>query len=241
MSLQFSDTENKNGIVELIDDELGTNAQSYPLLKKARDANLALDALLAIAFKADGGWQLDDTNHTKYPIIKTTLTAGRRDYKFLTDEQGNVVLDIYRVFVKDENGTYHEIYPVDMQSDKGVESFNDGLNVQGIPSRYDKTGNSIFLDSVPSYTIADGLKVMINREGSYFVSTDTTKKPGVPGLFHEWFVLHPAYRYARRKNLKNAKTLKTDLDDMEKRITTYFTQRTRDERAVLGEEIINSM
>lgn len=228
MSLQFSDTINKSGIVQRILKRTGANEISYPIEDITADVNLALDNVLAQIFSCGGTWQFDDISHTDYPIITTNLVAGQRDYSFVTDEQGNMILDIYKVLVKQPDGTYKEVTPVDVQTEKGMNTFFNGNETQGIPNRYDKTANAIFLDLVPSYSIEDGLKVYINREGSYFDKTDTTKKPGFSGLFHELLVLRPSFQYSVDKSLPQARGLQVQLENMEKALKSHYGKRERD-------------
>ena len=167
--------------------------------------------------------------------------ANQRDYTFTTDGSGNLILDIYRVFIfRSATATdYEEIFPVDSQSDRWV--LTDGLTRNqtntGTPSVYDKTANGFFLDPIPSYNATNGLKVYINREASYFTSTDTTKKPGVPGNLHKYFYLKPAAEYARRNNLANQDRLMTEVLKMEGKggtIEKQFAFRARDERKGLS-------
>lgn len=239
MSLQFSSSSDGVGICELIDDLVGTSTVSYPLAKKARDINLALDKVWSIIFRQGGKWNFDDSNHTAYPIITTNLVSGQRDYSFTTDQQGNLILDIYKVMAKDENGVYRDLVPIDQQGDDTKLSYapydganhntiNDGQNTTGTPTAYDKTANGIFLDLIPNYNSTNGLKVFINREASYFTSTDTTKKAGFAGIFHEYLALRPAYMYAQRKGLENADRLKREMLEMEVAIEKYYGERERD-------------
>lgn len=197
------------------------------------DINLAIDEILGFMFPLGGKWQLDDSNHTDYPFIETDLISGQRDYTFTTDGSGNVVLDIYKVMVKDTNGIYQEIEGQDQQSD-GESSFYDGQNATGTPTRYDKTGNGIFLDFIPNYSWRTaeegekGLKVFINREASYFTTADTTKKLGFAHLFHEYLALRPSYQYAYRNSLPTLKTLDYELQKMTKAIKDYYGGREKD-------------
>lgn len=223
MSMTFSQ------IVAEIDRNCKSNSVSYPLADKVADINSALGDAFAIAFSAGGTWQFDDSNHTDYPIITTALVSSQRDYAFTTDEQGNLILDIYKVMARiSSTGQYQEIYPVDVQSDPTTESFYDGQNLTGIPYRYDKTANGIFLDPIPNYNSADGLKVYINREGSFFTISDTTKKPGIDPLCHEYLALKPSYKYARNNGLASVARLEKDMMLMEKRITERYAKRERD-------------
>lgn len=243
MSIQFSDTSTYKGLVQLYEQEIGVgvgdiSGSTTKLKQFTADANIALDSFWNIALKADGGWQFDDTNHTDFPERTMTLTSGTRRYALtsLTADAGsNLMLEIYKVFVKNSSGVYMEIEPVDVQSDDSyaTESFTDGQNVAGTPYRYDKTGNYIDLDPVPNYTQAAGIKVLLNREAAYFASTDTTKKAGVPGTLQKYFYLFPAREYARRKSLANVDRLTQEVLLLEKEITAFFSKRAQDERHVM--------
>lgn len=221
-------------IVSEIDKNCKSSSVSYPLADKVVDINLALGDAFTLAFQAGGTWQFDDSNHTDYPIITTPLVTSQRDYPFTTDEQGNLVLDIYKVMVRiSATGQFQEVYPVDVQSDSDTESFYDGQNLTGIPYRYDKTANGIFLDPIPNYNSTDGLKIYINREGSFFTVSDTTKKPGIDALCHEYLALKPSYKYARNNGLPSVARLEKDMMLMEKRIVERYAKRERDTVSVL--------
>lgn len=232
---------NYTQILDVIDDNCKSNTGSYSVADKTRDINLALDRALALIFQVGGTWQFDDSNHVDYPIITTSLISGQRDYAFITDEQGNLILDIYKVMVKGSNGIFYEIYPVDVQTPQNdTASFFTGQDVGGQPIRYDKTANGIFLDAIPNYNSDQGLKIYINREGSYFATTDTTKKPGFAGLFHEYLALRPSYQYAYRNSLPNAAVLKTEMLEMETEMQNYYRSRERDVQKVLRARPHNS-
>lgn len=228
-------------LTALIDRNCKSNNVSYPLADKTADMNLAMDEAYSEIFGSASKWQFDDSNHTDYPFIMTTINSGQRDYTFTTDEQGNMILDIYKVMRKNADGIYEEIFPIDQQSDLGTEDFYDGRNITGIPQYYDKTANGIFFDVVPDYTSVNGLKVFINREGSYFNTSDTTKKPGFAGLFHEYIALRPSYQYAYRNSLKNVNLLKGEMLEMKAAMKKYYRDRSKDEQTVMTAETINSI
>lgn len=256
MSLVFNaiGTDYK-GIVQVYEKEIGVNrgeisGDTDKLKELTADINLALDDFTVRAITSGGTWQYDDSNNTvDYPIIKCNLIANQRDYPFLLDEQGNLILDIYRVFARiSSTGAFQEIFPIDVQTEKDITSFIDGLNTTGIPIRYDKTGNGIFLDPIPSYNSTLGLMVYINRESSYFTYTDTTRKPGVPGLFHKYFALKPALDYARRHSLASYNRLAAEVlafeGDEDKgiigSIARYFGRRERDIKRRLKANVENT-
>jgi hypothetical protein len=140
-------------------------------------------------------------------------------------------LDIFRVYCRiSATGDYQLLTPVDPDSQEGLTSFYSGQNLTGIPSRYDKTGNGILLDAIPSFSSSDGLKMSINREGYYFTYTDTTRVPGFYGLYHAYFYLKPALEYARRNNLTNERKLKEAVMELEEKIKDRTSQRSRDEK-----------
>lgn len=243
MSLAYSDTTNKDGILQRIEQELGfpdtfVSGDTTRLKLWTGSINLALDRVFHIIFGADGRWQFDDSNHTKNPFIYTDLTINQRNYNFTADEQSNLILDIHAVYARvSTSSPYNLLTPIDSQT-IGNNSITDGLNRTGWPTSYDKTGNGIKLDYLPISTVTNGLQVFINREGSYFLTSDTTKVPGFAGLYHEYLVLEPAYRYARANGLKNQETLKRDVLELEGQITKYYARRSKDERPrITGKQI----
>lgn len=244
MSLAYSDTTNKDGILQRIEQELGfpdayISGDSTRLKFWTGSINKAIDSAFHIIFKADGKWQFDDGGHTTYPILTGNLVDGQRDYSFTADSDSNLILDIQRVFVKTSSSApYYEIFPVDVQSapENEISGFVDGQNTEGAPQSYDKTATGIFLNPIPNASVAAGLKVYVNREGSYFLTSDTTKTPGFAGLYHEYLVLEPCYRYARANNLQNKETLKRDVLELEARIQEFYSKRDRHERTVLTGE-----
>lgn len=215
-------------ILDLIDDNVKSNSISYTTADKTRDINIALDKVFSIIFEVGGTWQFDDTNHTDYAIITTNLVSGQRDYPFTTDENGNLILEVLKVLVADEQGNFREVTPVDVPAGTAPSNHFDGLNTGGQPNTYDKLGNGILLDPIPNYNRTGGLKVYISREGSYFATTDTTKKAGFAGIFHEYLALRPAYQYAFRNSLPNKNDLKNEMLEMENAIREYYKAREKD-------------
>jgi len=265
LSLVFNAPTTRNGIIQAIErrifpgDANRISGNASLLADTTAEVNISLDKVTAMIISAGGEWQYDDTNFTDYPIITTNLVAGQRDYSFTTDAGGNLILDIYKVLVKSENtGLYRELYPVDAQSVEqpeynpgwqtgvlgwgynGVNTLTDGQDKQGTPNRYDKTANGIFLDLVPSYNSVAGLKVYINRESSYFTTSDTTKKPGFAGPFHDYLAIEAAYKYALIHSQPNASAFQNEMLVMEAAIKDYYGERNRDTRKGMRAAITNT-
>ena len=223
MSLAYST------ILTKVRNNTDTDSASYTDANITIDVNLAIDNLLLMLFGegAGGSWQLDDYNQTDYPIITTDLVASQRDYAFTSDGSSNLILDIYKVQVKGNDGVYRDLTPVDQQGENASVGFTDGQNGTGTPTQYDVTGNGIFLDPIPSYAKTAGLRVFINRESTYFLSSDTTKKWGYTGLYHEYLVLYPSYQYSRARGLNNQEAFKRDLLELETKIRKHSGSRQR--------------
>jgi len=214
-------------IVAKINSSTGANDTSYSLANKVIDVNLALDEAFALIFSLGGTWQFDDNNHTADPIITANLVDGQRDYHFTADEQSNVILDILRVMAKNSaTGIFKDLTRIDMVRG-GAVTMNDGVATEGVPTEYGLIGNGIFLDLIPSYNSTNGLKVYINRQASYFVSTDTTKVAGIDGLCHDFLYLKPAYEYARNHNLAVREALFRDLQISIQKIEDRYTIKER--------------
>jgi len=242
MSLKFYQPTDKSGIVDLIYSNTNADSTKYPLKEVTRDVNLALDRAVELAIKSSGNAIFDDSNHTKQPIIYFNLVSGQRDYSAVTDEQGNLILDYYRIMVASEDGIYYDLEKINQQG-KNANTLGmvDGQNITGKPSKYAQTGTSIFLDAIPDYSYTKGIKCFINREGLHFsvptvnVADDTM--PGIDGRLHEYLAVRPTTYYAHRKNLNNANFWTNELlkweGDEDKGITGaiegVYSKRMKDE------------
>lgn len=245
MSIAFSDTTNKDGLIQNIEQCCGfedgdISGNTTRLAQFTGKINVAQDEVMAEVLK-NNGWNVDDFNHTKDPFITINLASGQRDYHFTTDEEGSLILDVYKVMVKNASGVYVEIDPVDQQSD-APSTYWDGNNSTGMPTTYDKTGNGIFLDLIPvtgSVTLSAGLKIFINRESTYFLVSDTTKISGIDGLCHDYLYLKPSYEYARDKGLQNRESLFRDLQVSMAKLKGRYGSRERDVRKKMTTAKIN--
>lgn len=207
---------------------------SYPIADKTTDINNALGNYMILATQSAGRWQVDDTNQTDYPVVFGSIVSGQQDYSFTVDENGNQILDIYKVRAKDSAGTWHTLIQRDLQD--GNDTPLNSAQTTGIPSKYDLTANGIFLTDIPNYNSANGLEIYISRTPSYFVSSDTTKKPGIPNVFHEYLAFRPAYFYSLAKGLPQAASYRVTLygqdgrSGLEGAIRNYYSNRNRDEK-----------
>jgi hypothetical protein len=189
--------------------------------------NVAQDEVFGYIFnKVNHGWQFDDTYQEKYPIITMDIESGKRDYAFIADEQGNLILDIYKIMLTDSTGNTREIPQVDQQGRDADKGFYNSET--GTPTKYDITANGIFFNLIPDFSRDDAIEIYINRTGMQFATSDTTKKAGFNPLYHEYLVLKPSYEYARDNGLDNVERLKRDMLEMRKEIETAYGNRGKD-------------
>ena len=232
MGLPLNDSTDRTGIVQLIEDRTNTQSSAgsaYPLATKVRDINLAFARFQMIATETSGRWQFDDANQTDYPVMMINILSGQQDYSFIYDFSPipNMVLDIYRVEIQDENGNWTELTSIDQEDiEVALPAYE---NVSGIPTQYDKTSNGIFLYPAPNFTRTDALRVYYARTPNYFVTSDTTKQAGIPDIFHEYLAIRPSYYYCLSKGLPRARDYGAEMREMEQQIREYYGKRQRDE------------
>lgn len=228
MSIQFSEATNNTGICQQARVIAGVDSTQWPTSNIVNSCNNWHDFVTGYAIGADKRFQWDDTNHTKLPEGTAELTINVSDYSFLTDEQGNSIVTLIGVSILN-NGKYEPLKLVD-RNDPDYDPSTFGQN-SGVPTQYDKIADNIIrLDFKPTATTAAGLKFYFQRTGSYFVSTDTTKSPGVSPLLHRGYVIASVYDIALTLGLKNIQALSVERQKEEQKVIQYFSNRSQDER-----------
>lgn len=199
-----------------------TNSTSFPNDDLVILANNALDRVTSLILQADGRWQWDDTNQTDLPIATTNLVSGQQDYSLSVDH-----IEIQRVEAKDSNGNWYLLKPLDKAEIK--IALNEYFDTDDTPRYYDKVGNSVFLYPAPNYSQSASLKLYFSRPASYFVSGDTTKKPGFNALFHDLIPLWVAYDYGLANGLSNVNLLMQEIQRKETELLESYQKRSKDE------------
>jgi hypothetical protein len=227
--LVFSDSTYNLGIVERARKRVGLDSTQFPTSEIVGSANDYLDIVVGYLIGTDKRFQFDDTNHSKLPIGTTNLVANQSDYSFLTDEQGNKILTLTRIDLIDSNGNYHQLDLIDQDEITGA--LDEFESTAGTPKYYDKIADNIVrLYPKPSTSITSGLKFYFQRTPSYFVATDTTKEPGVPGIIHKGFYINAAYDKAEEKGLPQFSALAVDRQQCIQDVISYFKGRNKDEK-----------
>jgi len=215
-----------------------SDTTSYPIKAFTRNANLALDRITSLIFKADNRWEFDDSNNSDGPIATTNLVANQQDYGLVVTQ-----LKIRRVRVKDQQGNWIVLNPVSRRN------LNDTQLTQtaGTPNSYDPLGNSLFLYPSSSYDSTDGLELQFQRSLTYFAYTDTTKVPGFASQFHRLISLHAALEYCEMNGLNvRAASIRLKIGSppdvmnnepgsgLEKELMDFYSARNADEQPTIS-------
>lgn len=224
----FSDTTTNLGIVQQTRQFMRVDATQWPTANIVNSVNNYLDTVVGYAIGADKRFRWDDTNHTKLPIGTTNIVANQQDYSFLTDEQGNAILNLNRIDLLGSNGLYTELTPISPgMIDQALDEFQ---KTAGVPLYYTKIADNVIrLYPKPSASVTSALKFYFARTGSYFAATDTIKAPGVSPLLHRGFVINAAYDGALALGLNNLQPLGVERQLEQTKMEQYFTNREPDE------------
>lgn len=243
--LPFSESTNKTGLYEVFQRLTKTNPTSYDAYKFATDANMALASyFIDLAIPSSGKWQVDDTNQADYPEIKINLVSGQYDYPLTTDASSpvNQILDIERIECATESTAsasgFKTLPTYDEMKDE-VPSIVAARSITGVPSRYSKRANGLFVDPTPNFSATEGLRVFFARTPSYFVGTDTTKTAGIPDSHQAYLIYKPAYLYCITSLPQLAGGYLVEINKLEEKIKAYYARRNRDERLVMTSKRIS--
>ena len=235
----FSDVTNNLGIVQQARSMMRVDATQWPTYQIVNSCNNYLDTITGYAIGADRLFQFDDTNHSKLPIGTTDLTASQKDYSFLTDEQGNSILNLLRIDMLDSAGNYSQLKPIDESQIHGALDEFEGS--EGTPIYYDKIADNIIrLYPTPETSVAAGLKFYFQRSASYFDANDTTKEPGVSPLLHRGFVIAAAYDGAMTLGLDSLSALSNESLKEEMKMKQTFDNRNTDSVSVMMPPPVNA-
>jgi len=229
----FSDTTTNLGIVQQVRDFMRVDSSQWATSKIVNSVNNYLDTVTGYAIGADRRFQWDDTNHTALPEGTTDLTANQSDYSFLTDEQGNRILTLTRIDVKDSDGNWVQLKPIDQfEVDGALDEF---YSTPGEPKYYDKIADNIIrIYPKPLNSVTAGIKFYFQRTPSYFAATDTTKQPGVAPMLHRGFVIAAAYDGAMTLGLPNLQPLSVEYQKEQEKMKDYFLNRNNDQKLSMG-------
>jgi hypothetical protein len=231
--INFSNTTDKNGLIQYVEYYTGLDdgdiSGNPTLLKQVTGLiNNWYGIVIGDILNADGRWEYDDTNHTDQPVITTALVAGQKDYTLTIDDNSAQVLEILRVEIKDTAGNWILLKPIDQRDI--TMGYNEFMEESGIPRYFDVIGATINLFPTPNYSQDASLKAHIKREGSYFASTDTTKKPGFASPYHIILALGAAYDFGLAKGKANVQALRQEIEQRRAELVAFYSRRNKFEQ-----------
>lgn len=197
---QFNDTTNFSGLVNIWErwTRHGAGTTTGNLLKEVTAGiNRGFEKIMPILLAFNDQIRWDDLNHTDAPIGYLTLSANQNDYKITEDDNSLDILNItkVRILTSTTATQYEELDRITSEDPRVPDMLSPAPGVTGVPTAFVEVGNVIYFDVLPSYTKALGIELFFGREQSYFVSTDTTKEPGIPKPFHAFLALSYALEW----------------------------------------------
>lgn len=209
---QFSDTTNKNGLIQKFEfwTRMPDGTVTDTLLKQVTDRiNCAFEYIMPMLISYSDFIRWDDTNHPDRPIGTINLVSGQSDYTVSQDDNSLDILNItaVRILPTATATEYVTLEKMTLDDPRVLDAMSPNSSITGIPTAYVENDNNIFFYPKPNYSATNGIKLFFSREQSYFVSTDTTKKPGIPKPFHELLVLYAALDWSMVNRANDASLL----------------------------------
>jgi hypothetical protein len=229
----YSNTSTKAGIIQMIEETTGQgdgaitgSTQKFAYINNLVNNWYRIAAY--IAWKADKVWSFDDSNHTTFPQVTTTIVDNQRDYTLPT-----TALRLRDVEVMNASGDYYTLRY--MREDDARLLSEKEQEEAGIPSDYRLVGNVIILYPKPDaslVTTAAGIRITIDREVDPFTVSDTTQEPGLPAQFHPILYYGPSFEYATVNGLKDVSSMCLkmlgDFPGLTSMLGTFFAERNQD-------------
>jgi hypothetical protein len=236
----FSDTTNKNGIVQFTESlcKLGDGGitNDAVLFKQITSyINQAYNKVCVALLRVDKNWKFDDSNYTDFPIATIALVLGQRDYTLPAAVSGGNASTLYkinRIRVKNSAGIFEDI-PL-MDSDD-VETLD---TITSFPSAYRLIGNSIrFKELLANVTTTGGLEITFQRSQDDFTVADTTQQPGFMNAYHDLLAYDSAASYLLPINQQLAINYMTIFKDRLSELQGDYSNRNDDNPTAFSAQI----
>lgn len=238
----YNDTTNKNGLLQRCEfwTDLGDATISGTAVLKAQftqSLNNWYHKVVTMILNSQDEWDFDDSNHTDFPILTTSLVANQQDYSIPASEK---VLKIKRIEVSYDGTNWNKAEPLD------IGEIGDATNTTTIAGSFSKSEpyydiqyGSIFLYPIPDTAVTGGLKVWWTREIDEFTTSDTTQEPGIDEPFHEMLPLGASFDYCVAKGLSKKNDIFTVLQDYEARLKQFYGSKQKDRKYAMKPTNIN--
>lgn len=197
----------------------GTNATTYPLADKARNANKALRQIGRRIIRSMYAEGYLDNNSTTFNIETTDLVAG----------EDNVALEVgmftvERVRVKDRNGNWKTIASVARR-----ELTDEDLSRTGVPEKFCRIGQSLLLSPIPNYSVFNGVEIEYQASlAQPFTPTgNDDRTPGFDEDYHPLVGMMMARDYAAKHDRNRYEAVSIEIQRIEADMDKDFQRRNR--------------
>lgn len=230
----YSDTTNKDGILQLFEDYTGLGdgvvTGNTTLKKKATShvnetvLELTTDIML---LQDDFDW--DDVTKEDYGIATTPLVADQRDYQF----DSLSFLKLKRVDITYDGTNYYKATPFDSASYElglGNDTVVDADFDKTAP-QYDPKGFGFWLyprASASDVTAGALARIEYSRAHTMYVYTDTTKEAPIDRNFQNLIPMGASIKWLSIKNPKKAEVLMGQYMIGRERMKQHYARRNED-------------
>jgi hypothetical protein len=157
-----------------------TTSAAYPNKSIIARVNAAMDKYWQLASNAAPKGTFDDENNTSLPVETQNIVSGTNYYKISSFTSN--VYQILKLAVLDDNGIEHDLVREEFDNlNDFYETYT--TDITGIPSRWIKMGDYIYLYPCPNYSETSGLRAYLNRELSKFNFVSFTVTQASPAVF----------------------------------------------------------
>lgn len=198
----FSDTSTKQGLIQKCElyTNLGDAAISGDATFLAQFTGLindGFDNLMPFLLRFGSMLKWDDANNTDEPVGTFNIVSGQSDYTISQDDNSLDILNITDVKILPYAGAtyFATVYEITIEDERATWAMSPAPTDVGTPFCFLKRGNTLFFFPQPNYNATGGGKIFFEREQSYFVAGDTTKKPGFPKPFHILLALYASLEW----------------------------------------------
>lgn len=213
----YSNPTTKKGIVEDCDWWAGTNATTYPIADKTRNANVAVDQISARILRNTYGSSFIDDNSDDFYIVYTDLVATQDNIRLEVSH-----LTVERLRVKNRNGKWKTLDFVARRELSDAE-----LEAIGVPEKFYRAGQSVLFSPIPDYSASGGVELEFQKGMDYFADVDTIKSPGFNPQFHRLISLYMARDYTAIKDQKRYGVILKEIERMEEALDNHYQHRDR--------------
>ncbi len=243
--MDFNESTGGTGVVQDIDFLCQTDATSYPLKDKARNANQWLHTAVGWIIDADASWTWNTDADGAYTATSdlstgTTWTVGAGVYDFAVTIEASP-LTVSQVQVKDSSGEYYKLDPIAVGDRE--EPLEELYKTNGQPRYYLLSGQAIRIYPAPAaadVTTSNGLKIIYTTSAYELEYDDTTESlysRDIAPQFYRVITYGAAYDYLIKTGSAHAKAVREEIDRLRKDIYVHYGNRNKDDhrRFIPGE------